>query len=184
MAHTATAMESFKENEDAFFKSASKTVAEAVRTNPMLVGGAACVAVAMTLPATRALIWRSTIGRLQSEEAIFNACVRKSEMLALDAERASGEIQKLTAAATAAEAELKQASSKLRAAARELRSIESRTYGMDKKATSILDDLRVLPSKEAVALRDNVASTVEEVEKHRAAALATLKKIFKNGIEV
>mmetsp|Transcript_7804 Transcript_7804/g.28714 ORF Transcript_7804/g.28714 Transcript_7804/m.28714 type:complete len:125 (-) Transcript_7804:123-497(-) len=124
------------------------------------------------------------MGRLQSEEAIFNACVRKSEMLALDAERASGEIQKLAAAAVEAEVEMKRGAANLRAAARELRSIESRTYAMDNKATGLLNDLRVLPSKEAVALREDVAVTVDKVAVHRNAALATLKKIFKSGIEV
>ena len=55
---------------------------------------------------------------------------------------------------------------------------------MDNKATGLLNDLRVLPSKEAVALREDVAATVDKVAVHRNAALATLKKIFKSGIEV
>jgi hypothetical protein len=47
-----------------------------------------------------------------------------------------------------------------------------------------LNDLRVLPSKEAVALQEQVASTVDKVAAHRNVALSTLKRIFKSGIEV
>jgi hypothetical protein len=183
-AHAGVLVERARESEDAFFKRASKEMAERARANPASVGAGALALALIVLPGPRALLWRATMGRLQSEEAIFNACVRKSEMLALDAERASGEIQRLAAAASEAEVEMKRGAANLRAAARELRSIESRTYSMDNKATGLLNDLRVLPSKEAVALREDVAATVDKVAIHRNAALATLKKIFKSGIEV
>ena len=183
-AHAGVLVENVREREDAFFKRVSKEVADVARANPASAGAGALGLALILLPGPRALLWRVTMGRLQSEEAIFNACVRKSEMLALDAERASGEIQKLAAAAVEAEVEMKRGAANLRAAARELRSIESRTYAMDNKATGLLNDLRVLPSKEAVALREDVAVTVDKVAVHRNAALATLKKIFKSGIEV
>lgn len=79
---------------------------------------------------------------------------------------------------------MKRGAANLRSVARELRSIESKTYGMDTKASALLNDLRVLPGKEAVALQEDVAATVDRVAIHRNAALSSLKRIFKSGIEV
>jgi hypothetical protein len=184
VAHAEALAERARESEDEFFNMASKRVVETVRENPASATAGALTFLALALPGPRALLWRSTLGRLQSEEALFNACVRRSETLALDAEAASGEIQRLTEAASAAEVEMKRGAANLKSAARELRAMESRTYGMDKKATTLLNDLRVLPSKEAVALQEQVASTVDKVAAHRNVALSTLKRIFKSGIEV
>ena len=177
-------VERARESEDEFFRSASKRVVDFARANPVSVGGTVACAVALALPAPRALLWRSTIGRLQSEEALFNACVRRSERLTLEAEAASAEIQRLAESVSAAEIEMKRGASNLRAAARELRAIESKTYGMDSKASGLLNDLRVLPSAEAAALQEQVAGTTDTVAAHRSAALKVLKKIFKSGIEV
>jgi hypothetical protein len=183
-AHAEALAERAKEEEDAFFKRASKWATERARENPATTCAGALAFLAVALPGPRTLIWRSTIGRLQSEEAIFNACVRRSESLALDAEAARMDIQNLAAAAAEAEAEMKRGAANLRAAARSLKSIESKTYGMDARVTALLNDLRVLPGKEAVELRGVVASTSDVVASRRNAALAALKRIYKSGIEV
>ena len=79
---------------------------------------------------------------------------------------------------------MKRGAANLRSVARELRSIESKTYGMDNKASTLLNDLRVLSGEDAAALQERVAATVDEVATHRNAALSSLKRIFKSGIEV
>ena len=55
---------------------------------------------------------------------------------------------------------------------------------MDNKASTLLNDLRVLSGEDAAALQERVAATVDEVATHRNAALSSLKRIFKSGIEV
>ena len=184
VAHAEALAERARESEDEFFKRVSKKAVETVRENPLTTGASTLAFLALALPGPRTLLWRSTLGRLQSEEALFNACVRRSETLALDAETASADIRRLAEAASAAEIEMKRGAANLRSVAKELRSIESKTYGMDTKASALLNDLRVLPGKEAVALQEDVAATVDRVAIHRNAALSSLKRIFKSGIEV
>jgi len=184
VAHAEALAERARESEDEFFKRVSKKAVETARENPLTTGASAVAFLALALPGPRALLWRSTLGRLQSEEALFNACVRRSETLALDAEAASAEVRRLAEAASAAEIEMKRGAANLRSVARELRSIESKTYGMDNKASTLLNDLRVLSGEDAAALQERVAATVDEVATHRNAALSSLKRIFKSGIEV
>ena len=184
VAHGEALAVRVRESEDEFFRSTSKAVVAAARANPMTLGAAVAAALVVALPGPRALLWRSTLGRLQSEEALYNACVRRSERLALEAESTTGEIQRLAEAASAAEIEMKRGAENLRAAARELRSIESKTHGMDNKVTALLNDLRVLPSKEAAELQEKVAGMTDNIAAHRGAALKVLKRIFKSGIEV
>jgi hypothetical protein len=102
----------------------------------------------------------------------------------LDADAAGAEIVKLAETALAAESEMRRGAENLRVAARRLRSIESQTYSMDNKASTLLGDLRVFSGKDAVELRDTVASTVDQVTLHRSAARSTLQRIFRSGIEV
>lgn len=89
----------------------------------LAIGGAALL---LAVPATRRLLWRQTLGRLRSKEAVFKSAELRSASLA---DRVAGqelEVKKLQERLGLAQAEYSRGLSKLTATARELEQLSGR----------------------------------------------------------
>lgn len=90
--------------------------------------------VAVILPGTRRLLWRMTLGRLQSAEAAQKSAELRVQSLATRLTEHDGEVQKLSERLALARQEYERGLSKLQGAASELRSLSSRVEGTERKA--------------------------------------------------
>ena len=250
-AHAEVASARLGELEDRAFAGPTATLSRAVAEAPYATGAAAASLALLLLPASRRLLWRATLGRASSEEAIFNACNRGAETLRANAEASAKELKRLRDAAATAEVEMLRGQSKLRQAAAELkrlvrdrtppprhpsrvcpntkprpavsrpttdnsrrRSTSRSTFhpfptpppsdlspltppslfhsssqggrnARDERfATDVLDDLRSLPSKQALGLRDEVATTAAQFGKVRSGVDGALRKIYRAGVAI
>ena len=120
-AHAEVARARLGELEDRAFAGPTATLSRAVAEAPYASGAAAASLALLLLPASRRLLWRATLGRASSEEAVFNACNRGAETLRANAEASAKELKRLRDAAATAEVEMLRGQSKLRQAAAELK---------------------------------------------------------------
>ena len=70
-----------KKKEDLFFKSFTQQIKEVIEQYPTASAVASGSIVLLALPPTRRLLWRSTIGRFESEEQAFAKLMRRAQML-------------------------------------------------------------------------------------------------------
>ena len=118
-----------REIESRFFERPTAIATSAVTRAPYATAAGAVAVASLALPGTRALLWRATFGRLQSEEFLFNRATRAYESLAHAAEGRAGELAKAREAAAIAEEEMSRGRSKLRAAAKELKRLVRAAFG-------------------------------------------------------
>jgi chromosome segregation ATPase len=116
--------------------------------------------------------------------AIFKSCQRSAETLKLGAEGSAAELATLRESAAAAEEEMKRARSALRAAAAGLKRLGSNTARDESKLGGVMDELRSLPSKQAVGLRSEMAGTAAELSKVRGGVDSALRRIFRSGVDI
>ncbi|KAL4857290.1 RGS1-HXK1-interacting protein 1 [Chlorella vulgaris] len=152
--------------------------------HPQASMAAGVAAFFVLLPGPRRFLFRQTIGRFRSEEAMFRSAEQRYASLKETVEGQQGELQKLqasdgcapvvslsstsTAAAfralllqerlQLAELEYQRGRSKLKSTAGELESLASRVRSSNKVSKSLVRDLRELPSKAALQLRSDAAT--------------------------
>ena len=73
--------EEMKKKEDLFFKSFTQQIKEVIESYPTASAIAGGSVVLLALPPTRRLLWRSTIGRFESEEQAFAKLTRRAQTL-------------------------------------------------------------------------------------------------------
>ncbi|BDA47911.1 RGS1-HXK1-interacting protein 1 [Coccomyxa sp. Obi] len=136
----------------------------------------------LILPGPRRFLYRHTFGRLQSEEAVFRSAQVKQQSITEALHSDAAEAQKLLQRQAAAEAQYDQGLQKLQATARQLRSLSSKVKATESAAERLVKTLRELPSKEALALRSEMATKAAAAKQQRAALERQLWAITKRGI--
>ncbi|KAK9907760.1 hypothetical protein WJX75_009439 [Coccomyxa subellipsoidea] len=112
----------------------------------------------LLLPGPRHFLYRQTLGRLRSAEAVFTTAQAKSQAITEALQADAAEAVKLLQRQSAAEAQYDQGLQKLQATSRQLRSLSSKVRATESSAEILVKTLRELPSKEALALRSEMAT--------------------------
>ena len=122
-AHVDLAASRIASAEDAVFSPAVARVAQVTAANPYASASALGACAVIALPGARRLLWRATVGRAASEEAVFNAASRSAETLRVGAESGAKELRRLRDQVQAGEVEMLRGQQKLRQAASRLRAL-------------------------------------------------------------
>ncbi|ERM97235.1 uncharacterized protein LOC18425190 [Amborella trichopoda] len=169
--------------EDAFFKKAKEELMVS-REHPIETIGIAVATGLLLLRGPRRFLFRHTFGRLQSEEAQYVRTEKRLTELGLSLDLMKKESKKLLQRATFAEDEMRRGHAKLKNAGNEIQRLVNSVYKMEPQAADLMDALRVIPGREALKLRAEVASMACQVKKERSALDKKLLKISDFGIPV
>lgn len=152
------------------------------RENDTITIPVGATTIAILLPVTRRFLWRQTVGRFRSEEAMFRSAERSFASVAESLEGHNSEGQKLLQRLGAAEEQYDTGLRKLVATAKQLSALQKRVRSTEKAAGSLVRDLRELPSRDALGLRAQVASQVAAASMQRSSLENTLWKLSKKGV--
>eukprot|EP00884_Botryococcus_braunii_P022220 jgi/Botrbrau1/8682/Bobra.0087s0035.1 len=139
------------------------------------------VAAFVILPGPRRFLFRNTIGRFRSEEAMYKSAEVRAKALAQAVEEQNAEAGKLDLRLAAAIEQWETGRSKVRATARQLQSLQKQARSTEKSGQSLIGLLRELPSKQALALRSEVAKEVAAARAQRSALDKQLWSLTKKG---
>lgn len=117
---------------------------EYVLVHPEISYPLAAAATVAAVPPLRRLLYRVTIGRLRSPEAVVASAEQRLGTLGARIEDYGREAQKLQARALSAHEEMTRGFSKLKAARSELQRLESAVGKTERAAASVLGDLRTV----------------------------------------
>ena len=173
-----------KKKEDLFFKSFTQQIKEVIEQYPTASAVASGSIVLLALPPTRRLLWRSTIGRFESEEQAFAKLMRRAQMLKDGATSTDGALRGFSEETRLAITEMNSGVSKLKALGSSLRKAEKGAEKSLAGVEEVLGELRTSPSTDAVALRSELGVVQATLERQRRDAMRELKRIYKQGIEI
>ena len=176
--------EEMKKKEDLFFKSFTQKIKEVIESHPTASAIASGSVVLLALPPTRRLLWRSTIGRFETEEQAFAKLTRRAQILKDGAASTDGALRGFSEETQLAIAEMNSGVAKLKALGSSLRRAEKGAEKSLAGVEEVLGELRTSPNKDAVALRSELGVVQATLEKQRRDALRELKRIYKQGIEI
>ncbi|PRW57141.1 Uncharacterized conserved UCP022280 [Chlorella sorokiniana] len=168
--------EATEEQALALFRRGVRCIAVDYRQESIAAG---VVAAAVLLPGPRRFLFRHTLGRFRSEEAMFRSAESRYATLRDRVEAQHGELQTLQERLKAAEGEYARSLSNLRSAASDLQGLSSRVHSSSKAANALVRDLRELPSKAALQLRSDAANTAAVAGNQSAAVQKFVKRIAK-----
>ncbi|KAG4906392.1 hypothetical protein JHK84_054901 [Glycine max] len=103
--------------------------------------------------APRRFLFRHTLGRFQSEEARYARIEKNVKDLNLSVDLLKKENAKLLQRTTLAEKEMKYGHTELVSAGTQFQQLAKSAYKVETRAADLLDKLRYIPSREALALR-------------------------------
>ncbi|KAG7673427.1 hypothetical protein Ndes2526B_g03128 [Nannochloris sp. 'desiccata'] len=166
--------------DEALMTTLKKGVAIAVE-NEIASTAAAATTLALLLPTTRRLLWRSTFGRFQSAEAAQRAAEQRIVSLGEVIDSQAPELEKLAAQLATARDQYTASLAQLKGAASELRGLASKVDSTDRKARVLMQDLRELRSKHALQMRSDLAIKSSVLAKQKAAVDKVVAKLAKEG---
>ncbi|KAK9122484.1 hypothetical protein Sjap_012086 [Stephania japonica] len=120
--------------EHAFFNTFKDELASA-REHPAVAAGVAVMAPLLLLRGPRRFLLRHTLGRLQSEEALFNRADRNVKDLGLSVDLMKKESKKLLERAALAEKEMKHGHQELVSAGNEIQRLAKTVYKIEARVT-------------------------------------------------
>jgi hypothetical protein len=173
-----------KKKEDLFFKSFTQQIKEVIESYPTASAIAGGSVVLLALPPTRRLLWRSTIGRFESEEQAFAKLTRRAQTLKDGAASADVALKGFSQETQLAIAEMNSGVAKLKALGSSLSKAEKGTEKSLAGVEEVLGELRTSPSTDAIALRSELGVVQATLERQRRDAMRELKRIYKQGIEI
>ncbi len=142
---------------------------------------AAAVALVLLLPTTRRYLWRLTFGRFQSAEAAQRAAEQRIVSLGEAIDSQAAETEKLTAQLAKAREEYAASLAQLKGAASELRVLASTVDSTERRARTLMQDLRELRSKHALQMRSDLAIKSSALAKQKAAVDKAVAGLAKEG---
>mmetsp|Transcript_4116 Transcript_4116/g.12945 ORF Transcript_4116/g.12945 Transcript_4116/m.12945 type:complete len:238 (-) Transcript_4116:1189-1902(-) len=178
---TDTGIAHYKAAEEIVFselKGLVLTGMENPNTSMALIGGTAL----LVSPVTRGILYRMTIGRFRSEESVYRSCERKMHGLKDSVKESKAEFEKLEERVKLAEEEYERGRRKLSAAAGELKSLHGRVGGGERRADTLVAELRRLPSKAALSLRSEAAESAAALRRQRTDIERRMGRIDKTGV--
>lgn len=137
--------------------------------------------VALILPTTRRMLWRSTVGRFQSEEAAHLAAEQRLTALTTTVDAQAGEVEKLGQRLALAQQEYSRGLAKLRSTAGELRNLMDRVEKTEQKTRMFMEDLRELRAKHALQMRSEAAVQAQKSGKQRRNLENLVSGLTKDG---
>ncbi|KAF6173461.1 hypothetical protein GIB67_027156 [Kingdonia uniflora] len=173
----------YKYYEEAFLKKVRDELTSA-REHPAVAGGVAVAAFLLLMRGPRRFLFRHTLGRLQSEEALFLRAEKNVKELNLSVDIMKKESQKLLQRTALAENEMRRGHTQLMAAGSHVQRLAKSVYRMETQAADLMDGLREIPGREALKLRAEAASMASFVKQQRNALNKRIMKISELGVPV
>lgn len=169
--------------EGLFFKKLKEGVHVAAQ-NPNITYGVLGVTAILALRTPRRFLYRQTLGRLQSEEAMLARAETKVKEMRQTVDGLRNETKKLEERARLAEEEMTRGRTKLKNTGSQLSSLSRNAYKTESSARALMDNLRDLPGREALRLRAEVAAMTSEAKQQRGVLDKRVSKIAGYGIPV
>ncbi|KAK7317926.1 hypothetical protein RJT34_02558 [Clitoria ternatea] len=154
------------------------------REHPALSVGTAVSAALLAMRGPRRFLFRHTLGRFQSEEARYASAEKNVKDLNLSVDLLKKESGKLLQRTALAEKEMKYGHNELVSAGTQFQQLAKSAYKVEARADDLLDKLRYIPSREALALRAEVASMVSILKRQRSVLNKRIVKINELGVPV
>ncbi|KAK7362459.1 hypothetical protein VNO77_04573 [Canavalia gladiata] len=177
------AVSQYRTFEDAFFNKVKDGLMVA-REHPALGVGFGISAVLLAMRAPRRFLFRHTLGRFRSEEARYASAEKNVKDLNLSVDLLKKESVKLLQRTAFAEKEMKYGHTELVSAGTQFQQLAKSAYKVEARADDLLDKLRYIPSREALALRAEVASMASILKRQRSALNKRIMKINELGVPV
>ncbi|KAK3269033.1 hypothetical protein CYMTET_22498 [Cymbomonas tetramitiformis] len=170
----------FKASEDVFFAEVRGQLRSAyavANENPYTAAVGGTIFAAVAFSGTRGRLYRATIGKFRSEEAIFRSAERTAGSLKSQLAQQEAEAVKIQEMISKAEQDYAAARAKVSAATSQLKSMVKSAEGLHSEAEGLRSTLRSLHSKQVYKLRSEVATTASAVARQQAALERRLKSL-------
>ncbi|KAK7251943.1 hypothetical protein RIF29_35571 [Crotalaria pallida] len=154
------------------------------REHPALGAGFAISAALLAMRAPRRFLIRNTFGRFRSEEARYASAEKNVKDLSVSLELMKNESKKLLERTTLAEKDMKYGHTELMSTGTQCKQLSKSLYKVEARAADLMDRLREVPSREALALRADVASMVSVLKRQRSVLDKRILKISELGISI
>lgn len=155
-----------------------------VSEHPAAASGAFIFSGLLLMRGPRKFLWRQTIWRLQSEEAQLNKVDSGLKELGQSVEKLKKESKNMILRASFGEEELQRGRTKIRDAGKEIQRVVKSIYKIESQAADLMDGLRVIPGRDALKLRAEVASMTSDLRQQRRELDRNILKIAEHGVSV
>ncbi|KAF7836920.1 RGS1-HXK1-interacting protein 1 [Senna tora] len=172
----------YRTYEDAFVNKVKDGLIVAREQPAVAIGFAISAALVMRAP--RRFLFRHTLGRLQNEEARYASAEKSVRDLKLSVDLMKKESKKLIERTGLAEKDMKYGHNELVGTGTQIQHLAKSVYKAEAQAVDLMDRLRNIPSREALALRAEVASVASILNRHRLMLHKRILKISELGIPV
>ncbi|QHO07383.1 uncharacterized protein DS421_14g463180 [Arachis hypogaea] len=132
----------------------------------------------------RRFLYRNTLGRFQSEEARYATVEKGVRDLNISVDFMKKESKKLLERAALAERDMKYGRTELMSAGTQYQQLAKSLYKVEARANDLMDRLREIPTREALALRAEVASLASSLKKQKFAVDKRIMKISELGVAI
>ncbi|KAK1316548.1 hypothetical protein QJS10_CPA05g00614 [Acorus calamus] len=132
----------------------------------------------------RRFLYRQTVGRFQSEQAMFDRAEKKVSELGQSVAVAKKEDAKLLERASFAEQDMQNGFQRLIKSGSEIRKLANSVYKIERQAEDLMAGLRQVPGREAIKLRSEVASMADTAKQQRITLQKRILKISELGVSV
>ncbi|XP_022988252.1 uncharacterized protein LOC111485561 [Cucurbita maxima] len=171
----------FKTHEDAFFRKVKDEFMIA-REHPAATIGVALSAALLVMRGPRRFLFRHTLGRFQTEEAIFSKAEKHVKELNLSVDLMKKESKKLLERAALAEKDMKYGYNELMNAGSQIQHLSRSIYKAEAQAADLMEGLREISGRDALKLRAEVASMAMFLKRHRSSLENRAMKVSELGI--
>ncbi|GAB2229390.1 hypothetical protein Droror1_Dr00023530 [Drosera rotundifolia] len=173
----------FANYEGAFFGKI-KDEMKTAKDHPEIVVGVAVASSFFLMRGPRKFLLRQTLGRFQSKEAQFNRAEKNVKELNLSVDIFKKDGDKLLQRADLAEKEMRCGQAELMNAGTHIRNMAKSIYGLEGRASDLMDGLREVPGREAIQIRAEVASFAARIKEQRATLDKRMATMSELGIRV
>ncbi|KAI3996515.1 hypothetical protein MKX01_001353 [Papaver californicum] len=173
----------YRAYEDAFFTKFKEELMSA-KENPAVASGVAVAAGLLLLRGPRRFLFRNTLGRFRSEEALYVKTEKNVKELNLSVDIMKKESAKLLERSALAEKDMKRGRHELVNAGSDIQRLAKSVYKIESQATDLMDGLRQIPGGEALKLRAEVGTMASLIQQQRSALDKKILKISELGDSV
>ncbi|KAG0477529.1 hypothetical protein HPP92_014370 [Vanilla planifolia] len=173
----------YKCYEDAFVQKVKDGIM-IVRDHSSEAFGITIVSSLLLMRGPRKILWRQTLGRLQSEEAKLAKIDTGLKVVGGSVDKLKKDSKNMLLRASFGEEELQRGRTKIRDAGKEIRRLIKSVYKIESRATDVMDELRVIPGRNALKLRAEVASMMSDLKQQRYELNKKILRISELGVRV
>ncbi|KAK8953225.1 hypothetical protein KSP40_PGU009749 [Platanthera guangdongensis] len=155
-----------------------------VHEHPVATFGVAIFSGLLLMRGPRRLLWRQTFGRLQSEEAQLLKVDSGLKEIGESVEKLKKDSKNMLLRASFGEEELHRGRIKIRDAGKEIQRLVKSIYKIESQAADLIDGLRVIPGRNAIKLRAEVASLTSDLRQQRHELDKKILQISEHGVPV